>query len=258
MLELEYERLVKTSEGFKGIPKGMEMLPAKEGSLVCDASNAVEIDQEHPEIRFLNDRQSLQPEEYPEGTVFEFFNGEWIPESEVPPVEKRDVYKADSETFIEDNGSPRLVEEDERLYAVLKMELADLEPERAYSWDGEKWNLQKPCRMLEDARKSKIAELNAKWKEAEQSPFVCSFGKPVDAGDRAILDIESLLRLSGEKVNFCFADNSFIELSRQELESLLEEILVRRQSIHGRKFSLRDAIETESDPLALHLMEISF
>lgn len=258
MLETQFERIVKTSEGFKGIPKGAELKPAEDGSEAFGFPDAAPVDSDHPEIVRAFDFDIEARDACPDGTVFAYFEDRWIPEENLPPVERRPVYKTEDGVFIEDNGCPRLVKENERLYGVLKQELASAEEGKSYEWNGERWIQQDGVPMLEAERIDRLAELKEKWLRAEQAPFVCSYGKPVDADDRAVLAIESLLRISSGKVSFCFADNTFLEMTSGELESLLDEILSHRQAVHDRKFSLRDAIETESDPLALHMMEISF
>ena len=82
-----------------------------------------------------------------------------------------------------------------------------------------------------------------------------SINKEIDAGNKALNDINGLLDLlePGETEEFRLADNSFITLTRGQLETLKKEILNAGRELYKTKWSL----EAKIDELALEDLEVS-
>ena len=106
---------------------------------------------------------------------------------------------------------------------------------------------QAPQRPLEEARAAKLAELNAAFESASKEAHCrSSLGFDIDADETANRNVTSLLvalEATGEQtVPFCAYDNTFHEVTPDQLKTLQLEIIAHARTLYARKWALREAI----------------
>ena len=104
-----------------------------------------------------------------------------------------------------------------------------------------------PEPTVEEVRAEKLAELNAAFEVASKEAHCrSSLGFDIDADEVANRNVTSLLvalEATGEKtVPFCAVDNSFHEVTTDELKTLQLEIIAHARTLYARKWALREAI----------------
>lgn len=108
----------------------------------------------------------------------------------------------------------------------------------------------------------RLEELNAVWLEAEANGTVTVDGITIDATSRSNRDIEGLIismeAQGTESTMFCAADNSFHEVTLQQLKDFRLAVIGLGQRLYARKWDLRTAIETAETLEELEAIVISF
>lgn len=107
-----------------------------------------------------------------------------------------------------------------------------------------------------------LEELNIAWLAAEANGIVMVGGITIDATSRSNRDIEGLI-ISMEaqgtaSTMFCAADNSFHEVTLQQLKDFQLAVIGLGQRLYARKWELRTAIEAAETLEELAAIEISF
>lgn len=108
-----------------------------------------------------------------------------------------------------------------------------------------------------------LDRLNAAWLVAEQNgKLMSAVGFEIDANERANRDIQGLITMmestGSEKTSFCAADNSFHEVSVEQLKTMQLEVIQYGQQIYAKKWQIRTAIEQAADFDAVKAVNISF
>lgn len=179
----------------------------------------------------------------------------------------RVTHKASEDLYIEDRGYAHEVKRGDPDFAILEAEFANLlEPGQtaqcATHGDGG-WDVVDGFPLLDDLRGKKRDSLKAAFMEAEAHGVVMvKAGFAIDATERANRDINGLItRLEAtgqQKASFCAADNSFHEVSLDDLRGMLLAIISHAQNLYARKWELRQAIDKAATPSELEAIEISF
>ena len=104
-----------------------------------------------------------------------------------------------------------------------------------------------PQKPLEEARAEKLAELNAAFEVASKEAYCfSSLGFDIDADETASRNVTNLivaLEATGEKtVPFCAYDNTFHEVTPDQLKTLQRDIIAHARTLYARKWALREAI----------------
>jgi len=112
-------------------------------------------------------------------------------------------------------------------------------------------------------RKSeKLEELRTTWLDAEATGTVTVDGITIDATSRSNRDIDGLIvsmEAQGiENTVFCAADNSFHEVTLQQLKDFRLAVIGFGQRLYARKWELRTAIEAAETLEELDGIIISF
>lgn len=102
---------------------------------------------------------------------------------------------------------------------------------------------------IENVRARKLNDLNAAFVEAESSGVIeSSVGFSIDANERANRDIDGLIKSlspgTKQTVMFCAADNSFHEVTLDELKTMQLEVIAYGQQLYQMKWELRERIES--------------
>lgn len=112
--------------------------------------------------------------------------------------------------------------------------------------------------MLELIRENKINELKKKFSERFNTLVIeSSIGFPIDANEKASINVRGLLETMENTVYFCDADNNFHEVTKENVETILKEIIEAQQSLYQIKWNLRNQIQEESDVINLQELNIN-
>ena len=138
----------------------------------------------------------------------------------------------------------------------------DSEIEQGYdgAWYEEGYAPQRP---LEEARTEKLAELEAAFDTASREAHcTSSVGFEIDADETANRNVSSLIvamEANGEdSVLFCAYDNTFHEVTLDQLRIMQIEIITHARAVYARKWALREAIEAAQSVVELESLSISF
>ena len=120
-----------------------------------------------------------------------------------------------------------------------------------------------PQRPLEEARTEKLAELEAAFDTASHKAHcTSSVGFEIDADETANRNVSSLIvamEANGEdSVLFCAYDNTFHEVTLDQLRIMQIEIITHARAVYARKWALREAIEAAQSVVELESLSISF
>ena len=120
-----------------------------------------------------------------------------------------------------------------------------------------------PQRPLEEARTDKLAELEAAFDTASREAHcTSSVGFEIDADETANRNVSSLIvamEANGEdSVLFCAYDNTFHEVTLDQLRIMQIEIITHARAVYARKWALREAIEAAQSVVELESLSISF
>lgn len=137
------------------------------------------------------------------------------------------------------------------------------------------WQVEKN-RILEEQRKAeeeynsvpnvrarKLSELNASFTQAESDGTLeSSVGFTIDANERANRDIDGLIKAlentPEETVMFCAADNSFHEVTLDNLKTMQLEVIGYGQQLYQTKWELRTRIMAAETKEEIDAIEIKF
>ena len=116
---------------------------------------------------------------------------------------------------------------------------------------------------LEEARTEKLAELEAAFDTASHKAHcTSSVGFEIDADETANRNVSSLIvamEANGEdSVLFCAYDNTFHEVTLDQLRIMQIEIITHARAVYARKWALREAIEAAQSVVELESLSISF
>ena len=114
-----------------------------------------------------------------------------------------------------------------------------------------------------DVKKAQMLdELNTAWLEAEANGTMVVDGIEIDATSRSNRDIEGLIvSMEAQGIattTFCAADNSFHEVTLQQLKDFRLAVIGLGQRLYARKWEIRTAIEAAETLEDLDAITISF
>lgn len=107
---------------------------------------------------------------------------------------------------------------------------------------------------IEEERGQKLSELKQYYSQQSQSAHIMSsVGIEINANDAASKDIEDLIRsikggIRSEPVSFCDYRNNFSNVSLENLEKMLLEVIQHQQILKDKKFAVRDIITRSDEP----------
>lgn len=178
----------------------------------------------------------------------------------------RTTYKQDADTYIEDRGHAFTIRRGNADFDTLDAEFGSLLAPgqtaiRENNGDG--WEVKAGFPMLEALKQARMEELHRAWLSAEANGQVnSSVGFAIDATERANRDITGLITgleaTNQTTTTFCAADNSFHEVTLDQLKTMLLEIIQHGQAIYAAKWQMRQAIEGATTLEAVSAVNISF
>ena len=118
-----------------------------------------------------------------------------------------------------------------------------------------------PQKPLEEAKAAKLVELNAAFTTASETAHcLSSAGFEIDADEIANRNIEGLALVlePGESTLFRAYDNSFHEVTKEQLETMRKEIVVNSQRLYQIKWQIEAAIDAAQTVGELDAIEIAF
>ena len=178
----------------------------------------------------------------------------------------RTTTMVDNDTYIEDRGFAHAVTRGDKNFAAVDAQFSSmLQPGQTAvrSIDGDGWDVIDGCPILDEAKARKLVELHDAWLAAEADGVVSSnVGFAIDANERANRDLEGLISSMEagdvDKATFCAADNSFHEVTLDQLKTMRLEVIAHGQALYARKWELRSGIENAATFDALNAVQISF
>ena len=116
---------------------------------------------------------------------------------------------------------------------------------------------------VENVRARKLNELNSLFEQAETNGTLeSSVGFTIDATERSSRDIngliDSLEYTKEEKVMFCAADNTFHEVTLEQLKTMKMEVIQYGQELYQKKWTYREQINNAQSKEELDKIEIKF
>lgn len=116
---------------------------------------------------------------------------------------------------------------------------------------------------VENVRARKLNELNSLFEQAETNGTLeSSVGFTIDANERANRDIDGLIKAlentPEETVMFCAADNSFHEVTLDNLKTMQLEVIGYGQQLYQTKWELRTRIMAAETKEEIDAIEIKF
>ena len=111
------------------------------------------------------------------------------------------------------------------------------------------------------AKNSKLEELNAKFDQVcGNAHCMSSVGFEIDANETANRNIEGLALVleHDESTLFRAYDNSFHEVTKEQLETMRKEIVVNSQRLYQIKWQIEAAIDAAQTVDELDAIEIAF
>lgn len=112
-----------------------------------------------------------------------------------------------------------------------------------------------PEPSIEELKKNRLQELNEKFLEAENNGTLnSSVGFTIDATERSNRDIDGLIKsleaTKQDNIRFCAADNTFHEVTLDNLKTMQLEVIAYGQKLYAKKWLFREQInnaETKDD-----------
>ena len=117
-----------------------------------------------------------------------------------------------------------------------------------------------PQRPLEEARTEKLAELEAAFDTASREAHcTSSVGFEIDADETANRNIEGLVLVMqpGQTTLFRAYDNTFHEVTREQLETMRKEIVVNSQYLYQAKWTMEARIKAAETTEALKIIVVT-
>mgnify|MGYP002540182697 FL=1 len=118
-----------------------------------------------------------------------------------------------------------------------------------------------PQKPLEEARAAKLTELNTAFTSASETAYcMSSAGFEIDADEIANRNIEGLALVlePGESTLFRAYDNSFHEVTKEQLQTMRKEIVVNSQRLYQTKWQIEAGIEAAETVDELDAIDIVF
>ena len=118
-----------------------------------------------------------------------------------------------------------------------------------------------PQKPLEEARAAKLTELNTAFTSASETAHcMSSAGFEINADEIANRNIEGLALVlePGESTLFRAYDNSFHEVTKEQLETMRKEIVVNSQRLYQTKWQIEAGIEAAETVDELDAIDIVF
>lgn len=145
----------------------------------------------------------------------------------------------------------------DKFYKSLGMQKMDVE----IGIDG-RWYLagHAPGKTLTEAKTAKLAELNTAFISASETAHcLSSAGFEIDANEVANRNIEGLVLVlePGESTLFRAWDNSFHQVTKEQLETMRKEIVLNSQWLYQAKWTTEEQIKAAETTEALDEIEIS-
>lgn len=149
--------------------------------------------------------------------------------------------------------------------------LIELEPQLVDGKWIRQWKLEEIVRTeeeekayLDKLKKIKLNELESSFLTAEKSGVVkSSLGFDIDATERSNRDINGLIDVleSSDEVKstmFCAADNSFHEVTLDDLKTMKLEVIKYGQELYQKKWTYREMINNATSKKELDNININF
>lgn len=149
--------------------------------------------------------------------------------------------------------------------------LIELEPQLVDGKWTRQWKLEEIVRTeeeekayLDKLKKNKLNELESSFLTAEKSGVVkSSLGFDIDATERSNRDINGLIDVleSSDEVKstmFCAADNSFHEVTLDDLKTMKLEVIKYGQELYQKKWTYREMINNATSKKELDNININF
>ena len=117
-----------------------------------------------------------------------------------------------------------------------------------------------PQRPLEEARTEKLTELEAAFNTASQKAHcTSSVGFEIDADETANRNIEGLVLVMQPEETTLFRayDNTFHEVTREQLETMRKEIVVNSQYLYQAKWTMEARIKAAETTEALKIIVVT-
>ena len=117
-----------------------------------------------------------------------------------------------------------------------------------------------PQRPLEEARTEKLAELEAAFNTASHKAHcTSSVGFEIDADEIANRNIEGLVLVMQPEETTLFRayDNTFHEVTREQLETMRKEIVVNSQYLYQAKWTMEARIRAAETAEALKIIVVT-
>ena len=154
-------------------------------------------------------------------------------------------------------GTPYWLPEDNYLSQPRYMENIGPLPEGAL--------LTRPEKSFEELKLDKLNELESSFLTAEKSGVVkSSLGFDIDATERSNRDINGLIDVlesssdESKSTMFCAADNSFHEVTLDDLKTMKLEVIKYGQELYQKKWTYREMINNATSKKELDNININF
>lgn len=120
-----------------------------------------------------------------------------------------------------------------------------------------------PEPSLEELKKNKLQELNQKFLEAEENGTLdSSVGFTIDATERSNRDIDGLIKsleaTKQDNTRFCAADNTFHEVTLDNLKIMQLEVIAYGQKLYAKKWTYREQINAAKSKADIDQIIIDF
>ncbi len=118
-----------------------------------------------------------------------------------------------------------------------------------------------PQKTCEEAKTAKLTELNVAFVMASENAHCrSSAGFEINADETANRNIEGLVLVlnEGESTLFRAWDNSFHEVTKEQLETMRKEIVVNSQRLYQTKWQIEAAIESAQAVEEVNAIDITF
>ena len=150
--------------------------------------------------------------------------------------------------------------------------LIELEPQLVDGKWTRQWKLEEIVRTeeeekayLDKLKKNKLNELESCFLTAEKSGVVkSSLGFDIDATERSNRDINGLIDVlesssdESQSTMFCAADNSFHEVTLDDLKTMKLEVIKHGQELYQKKWTYREMINNATSKKELDNININF
>lgn len=120
-----------------------------------------------------------------------------------------------------------------------------------------------PEPSIDEIRRRKQMEMESKFNSLQnECHFLSSVGIDVNGDETANRNVDMLIRYfpeGAETIEFCGYDNTMYSLTKANLETILQEIVINAQYLYTQKWNYRESIakaETKEEIEAIHIQFI--